>query len=87
MAEQLAAFYDESKTRDVPFTLLMYTFALRGVSHDFRVFPTLSSKVLRDMGRDRYVPDQGVMKSLLRGWYITRNVDTFIPNFKVLERT
>lgn len=86
MAEPLTAFYHESKTRGVPFTLLMYNFALRGVSHDFRVFPEFSSRVLRDMGREGYGPDQGIMKSLLRGWYITRNLDIVIPNFKVLER-
>lgn len=87
MAEQLAAFYDESKARGVPFTRLMYTFAIRGVSHDFRVFSTFSSKVLRDIGRDKDVPDEGILKSFLRGWYITRNVDELIPNFKILERT
>jgi hypothetical protein len=86
MAEQLTAFYHESKTRGVPFTLLMYNFALRGVSHDFRVFPEFSSIVLRDMGREGYSPDHGIMRSLFRGWYVTRNMDKVISDFKVLER-
>jgi hypothetical protein len=86
MAEQMAAFYDESKNRGVEFTPLMYNFALSGVSNDPSVFSSFSSKVLGDMAKDHIVPDIGIMKNIMRGWFACRNVKMFILCFRYLER-
>lgn len=84
-APRLVEFYEKSKAKKIEFTSMMYSFALRGVSNDAKLFPSFTNIVLRDMSMDAQEPDATHFRNILVGACRSGDVAAALECFRKLE--